>query len=93
MQLVRPRGTIVLKTMLPPSAIEARPIDFTPMVDNELHIIGSSTGPISEAVALLEAGNVDVVNLISRRMRLDDGPAILQTVAKPETRTVLVDTR
>ena len=36
-------------------------------------------------------GDVDVVSLISRRMSLDDGPAILRAAAQPEVIKVLVE--
>jgi threonine dehydrogenase-like Zn-dependent dehydrogenase len=73
MKLVRPRGTIVLKSLLPPD----ERVDLTPAVLNELTLLGSHAGPIGEAVALLERDEVDVVSLISRRVNLEDAPSAL----------------
>ncbi len=89
MALARPRGTVVLKSLLGPSA--TMPADLSPIVLNELQVIGSWCGPLNEAITELQCGNIDVVSLISRRMRLDEGAAILKAAARPDTITVLVD--
>ena len=91
MNLVRPRGKIVLKTMLAGATQAEAGIDLTPIVLNEIELIGSSCGPLSEAVDYLARGEVDVVSLISRRMSLDDGPAILRAAAQPDVIKVLVE--
>ena len=90
MQLVRPRGKIVLKTMVAPRAEAAVGIDLSPIVLNEIEVIGSHCGPIGEAVTLLARREVDVVSLISKRMSLNDGPAVLQVAARPGVIKVLV---
>ncbi len=91
MQLVRPRGTIVLKTMY--AAAEGRPVgaDLAPVVRKELTVLGSRAGPIAEALATIHRGAVDVVSLIGKRMTLNDGPAVLQAAARPGMLKVLVD--
>ncbi len=93
LRLVRPRGTIVLKSLLP-GAGDGEPagagLDLRPIVFNEITVIGSHAGPIGEAIALLARGDVDVVNLISRRMSLDDGPAVLNGMTQPGAIKVLV---
>ena len=90
MQLVRPRGKIVLKTMVAHRAEAAAGIDLSPIVLNEIEVIGSHRGPIGEAVTLLARREVDVVSLISKRMSLNDGPAVLQVAASPGVIKVLV---
>jgi threonine dehydrogenase-like Zn-dependent dehydrogenase len=82
-QLVRPRGTIVCKST-------STACELAPIVRNELTIVGSGAGSMTEAVASIAAGEVDVVSLISRRMRLADGPAILDAARRPEMLAVLV---
>lgn len=67
MQLVRPRGQIVLKTTVADQA----GVDLSPLVINEVQLIGSRCGPFTEALDLLNAGSVDVLSLISRRLPLD----------------------
>ncbi len=90
MRLVRPRGKIVLKTMVAQRAEAAPAVDLSPIVLNEIEIIGSHCGPIGEAVTLLARREVDVVSLISKRMSLNDGPAVLQVAARPGVIKVLV---
>lgn len=90
MQLVRPRGKVLLKTLLAPASRIAPGVDLTPLVLNEIELIGSSGGPLEEAVSMLARGEVQVLSLISRRMNLDDGPEILQAAARPGTLKVLV---
>jgi threonine dehydrogenase-like Zn-dependent dehydrogenase len=93
MQMVRPRGTIVLKTTVaPPGSDPARPpVDLSPIVVHEIQLVGSRCGPMGEAVALLASGGVDVVSLISKRMRLSDGVATLQAAARPGMIKVVID--
>ena len=88
MQMVRPRGTIVLKTTVAPGG-EA--IDLSPLVIHEINVIGSRCGPFSEALARLSAQQVDVLSLISRRMKLADGPDVLRAAARPGTIKVLLE--
>ncbi len=90
-QLVRPRGTIVVKTMYAPRHEPADGIDYAPIVMKEITLIGSRSGPIREALSTIASESVDIVSLIGRRMTLNDGPAILQTAAQPGMLKVLVD--
>jgi len=91
LQLVRPRGTIVLKTLY--AASEGRPhgVDLSPVVRKELTMVGSRAGPMSEALMTIRHGAVDVVSLIGKRMTLNDGPGILHTAAQPGMLKVLVE--
>lgn len=70
MKMVRPRGKIVLKTTIAP---EDDPIDLSPLVIKEITLVGSRCGPFNEALFALAKDQIDVVSLISRRMKLDDG--------------------
>jgi len=90
MQLVRPRGKIVLKSSALPT--EAQPcVDFRILVEREIELIGSRCGPIPEALSLLANKQVDVVSLITRRSKLDDGETALRTALDPEQIKVLMD--
>jgi threonine dehydrogenase-like Zn-dependent dehydrogenase len=91
MSLVRPRGTIVLKTLCAPRQPDAAPPDLTGLVMKEITVIGSRSGPVAEAVATIARGDVDVVSLISRRMSLNDGPALLAAAAQPGVVEVIVE--
>ncbi|MHC4947730.1 MAG: alcohol dehydrogenase catalytic domain-containing protein [Planctomycetota bacterium] len=85
--LVRPRGTVVLTS---PVAGDAG-VDLSTVVAREIRVIGSQGGPVKEAVGAMARGEVDVVSLIGRRMKLDDGPRILEAAADPDMLAVLVD--
>jgi threonine dehydrogenase-like Zn-dependent dehydrogenase len=90
MQLVRPRGTILVKTMLGPESRLSPGIDLTPLVRHELQLVGSFLGPTSEALRALARRELDVVSLIGRRMKLDDGPELLTAATSPGARRVIV---
>lgn len=91
MQLVRPRGKIVCKTMTAPGDKLVPGVDLTPLVVHEIELIGSRFGPVGEAIAMIARGEVDVLSLIGRRMSLDAGSAILETASRPGAMQVLVD--
>lgn len=70
LQMVRPRGLIVLKS----PAVEARGegasagrIDLTPAIVNEVQIVGSREGPIPDGLALLKEFGPDVVSVLGVR--------------------------
>ena len=65
--LVRPRGTIVMKSTIHGET----PIAFSPLVVDEVTIIGSRCGPFDRAIALLEAGRIDVRPLVAGVFPLD----------------------
>jgi threonine dehydrogenase-like Zn-dependent dehydrogenase len=90
-RLVRPRGTIVLKTLHADWDRRQIGADLTPLVMNEINVIGSAHGPLGEALGVLQRHEVDVVSLIGRRMSLGDGVAILKAAAQPGALKVLVD--
>jgi len=89
MQLVRPRGTILLKSTFAPRADD--PVDLSPLVVNEIEMVGSRCGSISEAVRALERSEVDVVSLITARFSLDDGVKAIEAAGRPEQIKVLID--
>lgn len=94
MAMLRPRGTLVLKTTVAPdqSAEGGLPLglDLSPIVINELNVIGSRCGPFAEALDWLSREAVDVVSLISKRMKLSDGPAVLEHAGKAGVIKVLL---
>jgi alcohol dehydrogenase len=86
MQMVRPRGTIVLKS----TAAVGKPINFAPLVVDEIQIIGSRCGPFREALRCLTEKSVDVTSMIHRRMKLEQGVAALELSAQPGILKVLL---
>ena len=104
-QLVRPRGIVLAKSLMSLDPVESDRASLAPgtslngfdrstlaaIVLNGISVIGSGFGPVSEALSMIARGDVDVISLISRRMRLDEGPALLAASARPDIVRLLVD--
>jgi threonine dehydrogenase-like Zn-dependent dehydrogenase len=90
---VRPRGRIVLKTTVAPTAAAGEGIDLAPLVVNEIQLIGSRCGPMPEALYALASEQVDVLPLISRRFKLDQALDALKLAAakRPDVIKVLIE--
>jgi len=86
LQMVRPRGTIVLKT----TAAAGKPLNLAPVVIDEVNIVGSRCGPFREAIRALAEKRVDVASLIHRRMKLDQGVEAMELAGRPGVLKVLV---
>jgi threonine dehydrogenase-like Zn-dependent dehydrogenase len=86
MQLVRPRGTIVLKS----TVAGAKPMNLAPLVIDEIAVIGSRCGPFREAIRALAEKQIDVVSLIHRRMKLEQGVEAMQLAGRPAVLKVLL---
>lgn len=86
-QLVRPRGTIVLKSTFAGGS----DIDLAPLVIHEIRVIGSRCGPFDAALELLAAGRIRVKPLITARFPLAQGAEAFAAAAKPEHVKVLID--
>ncbi len=89
-KMVRPRGTIVMKTTVAPHD-QTKPADLAPLVINEINLIGSRCGPFTEALSALSSESIDVLSLISRRAKLTDAVEALKTSAKPDVIKVLLE--
>ncbi len=85
--IVRPRGTIVLKSTY---AGDAVPVNLTQVVVDEVSLIGSRCGPFAPAIRLLANKQVDVESLIQARFSLDDGVAAFERAAQKGTLKVIV---
>jgi alcohol dehydrogenase len=86
MQMVRPRGTIVLKSTFAAS----KPMNLAPLVIDEISVVGSRCGPFREAIRALAEKQVDVPSLIHRRMRLEQGVEAMELAGRPEVLKVLL---
>jgi threonine dehydrogenase-like Zn-dependent dehydrogenase len=83
----RPRGTLVLK-----STVADRPsLDLSPVVIDEIRVVGSRCGPFPPALRALETGSVDTASLVSERVPLDRALGGLERAAEPGVLKVLVD--
>jgi threonine dehydrogenase-like Zn-dependent dehydrogenase len=90
-KLVRPRGSVVLKSMPAVQPRVAPGVDLTPFVTGEIHLIGSRFGPIMAALGMLEQQEVDVLNIISRRAPINDAANAMRYAAQPGMLSVLLE--
>ncbi|MFZ1702258.1 MAG: alcohol dehydrogenase catalytic domain-containing protein [Pyrinomonadaceae bacterium] len=86
LDLVRPRGKIVLKSTFhgTPKWAAAR------VVVDEITIVGSRCGRFGPAIDLLESGAVNVDDLVEDEMRLSDGVVAMARAGAPGTLKVLL---
>lgn len=94
MGMVRPRGRIVLKhetVPTPGSSGHGPGADLTPIVMNELEVVGARCGSPSEALALQARQPIDLISLIGRRLRLADAPEALRLAAEPGALCVVME--
>jgi threonine dehydrogenase-like Zn-dependent dehydrogenase len=84
--LVRPRGTIVLKT----TRATQEAADLTPVVVNEITVLGSRCGPMSDALSALARKEIDVTSMITQVLPLSEGLKALRLAAEPDHIKVLL---
>ena len=85
-KLVRPRGTLVLKT----TTHDLGTLSPIPWILDEITLVGSRCGPFAPALRMLASGTVDPTDLISAEYALDDGLAALDRAARRDTVKVLL---
>jgi len=86
LELVRPRGTLILKS----TAAGAADLNLASIVVNEITVIGSRCGRFAPALAALAAGKIDPRPLISAVFPLEDGLAAFARAAEPANFKVLL---
>ncbi len=86
LNLVRPRGAIILKSTFH----GAMQLDTSRIVVDEISVIGSRCGRFEKALELLESRKVDVEPLIASEFRLIDGVAAMAAAQRPGTLKVLL---
>lgn len=85
-QMVRPRGTVLLKS----TSAGGKPLNLAPVVIDEITIIGSRCGPFREAIRALSERQIDVTSLIHRRMKLEQGVEAMELAGRPGVLKVLL---
>jgi threonine dehydrogenase-like Zn-dependent dehydrogenase len=86
LDLVRPRGTIVLK-----STFHGRPHwDAARVVVDEISIVGSRCGRFGPALDLLASGRIDIERLIDNEYALEDGVAAMKRAGERGVLKVLL---
>jgi threonine dehydrogenase-like Zn-dependent dehydrogenase len=86
LQMARPRGTVILKTTVAAS----RPLNLSPLVVDEITLIGSRCGSFREAIRALAEKQIDVTSLIHRRMKLESGVEAMQLAGQPGVLKVIL---
>lgn len=87
LQLVRPCGTIVLKT----TVADSQTMQMAPVVIDEVRILGSRCGPFDMALQMLQKGQVNVEPLLSARYPLQDALTAFEQARRKDTLKVLLD--
>ncbi|MBF6567270.1 MAG: alcohol dehydrogenase catalytic domain-containing protein [Candidatus Binataceae bacterium] len=86
LELVRPRGRVILKS----TAAASAPLNPAPAVINEITIIGSRCGCFGPALEALASGRVDPRPLISGIYPLEDGIAAIRAATNRSNFKVLL---
>jgi len=84
---VRPRGTFVLKSTYAGDIT----LNLSPVVVDEITIVGSRCGPFARALELLASGAVDPTILIGERCPLSRAIEAMEAAARPGAMKVLLD--
>jgi threonine dehydrogenase-like Zn-dependent dehydrogenase len=87
LELLRPRGKLVLKTTVAGSA----GVNLAPLVINEIEVIGSRCGPFAPALDALRRGIIDPTPLISGIFPLRQGLAALARASEPSVFKILLE--
>jgi len=87
LQLVRPCGTLVLKT----TVAGAYTADLAPVVIDEVRVVGSRCGPFPMAIAALAERRVDVRPLVAAVYPLDDAEEAFRAASARGARKVLIE--
>ena len=89
LRMVRPRGMVILRSLGSLAVTES--FDVSSIVMNEVRLRGCWAGSPADGLAAIARHEVDVLPLISRRMKLDDGVDVLRATRTPGTIGVMVD--
>jgi threonine dehydrogenase-like Zn-dependent dehydrogenase len=86
LKMVRPRGTVVLKT----TVAGDHATSLAPIVIDEVRVIGSRCGPFPKAIDALANGRIDVRPLIGAEFALDDAETAFRAAGEKGARKVLI---
>ena len=86
LELVRPRGTLILKS----TAAASANLNLAPVVINEVTVLGSRCGRFAPALDAMASGKIDPRPLISATVALDDGLHALDEAAKSSNFKILL---
>ena len=87
LSLVRPRGTVVMKT----TVAGQHQLSLAPVVIDEITLLGSRCGPFDKAIAALQAGRFQLDDFISARYPLEEFEAAFQHARSGDALKVVFD--
>jgi len=88
--MTRPRGTVVLKSTVAQSSIEkGKPLNLAPLVIDEITVIGSRCGPFREALRALAENSVDVLSLITKRTKIENGVEAIEAAKRGALKVII----
>lgn len=87
LRMVRPRGTIVMKTTI----ASEHALSLAQVVIDEITIVGSRCGPFAKAIQALQQNSIDVANLITHRFRLDAASEAMTAAVTSDAFKVVFD--
>jgi threonine dehydrogenase-like Zn-dependent dehydrogenase len=87
MQMVRPRGTLILKSTVHGTV----GIDTAPLIVDEITIVGSRCGRFKPALKLIKQGKLNLDPMIAARFRLAEAPKAFARAEERGTLKVLLD--
>ena len=86
MKLVRPRGTVILK-----STIASREnLDLTPTIVNEITVIGSRCGLFKPAIDALASGIISIDDMIDSTFSIDEISKAIKRAREPQAMKVFL---
>lgn len=85
-ELLRPRGTLVLKS----TAAASANLNLAPIVINEITVVGSRCGRFAPALEALASGRIDPRPLISATYSLGDAVRALEEASQPSSLKVIL---
>ena len=89
LQLVRPCGTIVLKT----TVAADQTLHMAPFVIDEITLLGSRCGPFADAIELLSQGAISVAPLLTATYPLEAATHAFEHAVRKDALKVLFDVR
>ena len=90
--MARPRGAVILQSH-PIAVIEDQvptQADMALIIERELKVYGSRCGQISDGLAALQSGRIDLSGLITKRVRFNDVMSGMRAAIQPEHIGVLI---
>jgi alcohol dehydrogenase len=87
LNIVRNGGTVALKSMHG----QKYQFDSTMVVDKELTIFGTSRGPYSDAISMLDKGRIEVKRLVTKEFKLEDGNRAFEHASQPSVTKVVIN--